>query len=174
MEVGTEQDFPLPATRDLAVALDPDRLWLAPHYRAEEEAVRILGRLAATVRRGRGRRCLIQTADPGHRVIAALRSGHARALVSSIVAERTEGGLPPGGELIAIEVRGEASSVDGELRRIATGAAEVYGPADSGDRWRWLVQGRSLHRLRVQLRPVVQGWRDGGLAVRIDADPIDL
>ncbi len=174
VEVGTEQDLPLPATRDLAVSLDPDRLWLAPHYRAEEEAIRILGRLAATVRRGRGRRCVVQTADPGHRVVAALRSGHASALVSSIVAERTAGGLPPGGELIAVEVRGEQDSVDGDLRGIAAGEAEVYGPADSGDRWRWLVQGRSLHRFRVQLRPVVQGWRDRGLAVRIDADPIDL
>jgi hypothetical protein len=33
---------------------------------------------------------------------------------------------------------------------------------------------RDLGEAKVALRPLVQRWRDSGLRVRIDADPIDL
>ncbi|MFQ5555710.1 MAG: hypothetical protein ACE5GC_10135, partial [Acidimicrobiia bacterium] len=141
--VGTERDLPAPGSRDLAVAVAPERLWLAPHYRAEEEALRVLARVAATVRRGRGRRCVVQTADPDHRVVAAIRSGDGTSLIEQLVSERSAVGFPPGGELIAVEVRGEPTVVHRELELVVDDAADLYGPADSGDRSRWLVQGPS-------------------------------
>lgn len=174
VEVGTERDVPPPGSRDLAVALEPDGLWLAPNYRAEEEAMRVLARVASTVRRSRGRRCLVQTAQPGHRVLVALRSGDARGLMEELITERTAAGFPPAGELLAIEVRGERAQADDDLRMAVADVGEVFGPADVGDRRRWLVQGPALHAARVRLRSTVQAWRDGGLSVRVDADPIDL
>ncbi|MET0830781.1 MAG: hypothetical protein ABWY62_00235, partial [Acidimicrobiia bacterium] len=50
--VGTEADLPAVGMVDLAVVVDADALVLAPHYRAEEDALRTLARVAATVGRG--------------------------------------------------------------------------------------------------------------------------
>ncbi len=172
--VGTERDLPAPGSVDLAVAIDPDGLWLAPNYRAEEEALRVLARVAGTVRHSRGRRCVVQTADPSHRVLAALRSGRGVAFMQEITAERAAAGLPPAASLLAVEIRGDRDGPDHDLRGISSGEAELFGPAAAGDGWRWLLQGGDLHRVRVRLRTAVQGWRDRGWAVRIDADPLDL
>jgi primosomal protein N' (replication factor Y) len=172
--VGTERDLPGAGTVDLAVAIDPDGMWLAPNFRAEEEALRILARVAGAVRHSRGRRCLIQTADPDHRVVLALRSGRGVELMREIVAERAKAGLPPIGALIAVEVRGDRDATDGELRDAVQTDGDVFGPAEAGPGWRWLVQGDDLHRARVRLRSAVQAWRGRGWAVRVDADPLDL
>ena len=174
VQVGTERDLPGSGTQDLAVVINPERLWLAPNYRAEEEAIRLLARIAGTVRRGSGRRCLVQTADPQHRVITALRGGDATKLMHSIVDERINWQLPPAGSLIAVEVRGDRDAVDVDLGVITKDEADLFGPAPAGDAWRWLIQGPESDRIRIRLRGVVQGWRDRGYAVRIDADPIDL
>ena len=141
VQVGTERDLPPAGTQDLAVAIEPDALWLAPNYRAEEEALRILARVAGTVRRGSGRRLLVQTADPQHRVVAALRTGDATDVMRSIVDERADVRLPPSGSLIAVEVRGDRSVVDFDLGRAVKDEAAVFGPAPAGDGWRWLIQG---------------------------------
>jgi primosomal protein N' len=110
---------------------------------------------------------------PDHPVIAALRHGGPADFMRSVLEDRRAAGFPPSGELLAVEVAPPTPAVDGELRAVA-GTATVLGPAEQQGRSRWLVQGRDLHPLRIRLRPQVQAWRDAGLRVRVDADPIDL
>ncbi len=174
--VGTEVDLPAVGPVDLAVVVDVDGLVSAPHYRAEEDALRTLARVASLVGRGRGRRCLIQTAQSGHRVFEALRRGRPLPLLETILDERSAAGYPPAGELMAVEITGEPGPVDAELRAAAgpETAVEVLGPAPAGARSRWLVSGADLRPLKVALRPTVQGWRDRGVRVRVDVDPVRL
>ncbi len=172
--VGSERDLPYVSETALSVAVDADSLLLAPHYRAEEDAVRILARVVLTVARGRGRRAIIQTSQPTHRALATLRGGHPLDYLRSLAAERERDGLPPSTELLAIEVSGDATAAAVDIESLATGQVQVHGPDEGGGRTRWFLQGDSLQQSRVLLRPMVQRWRDGGSTVRIDADPIDL
>lgn len=172
VEVGTERDLVGREGLDLAVAIDPDASLLAPSYRAAEETLRLLARLAGAVARGRGRRCLLQTSLPEHPVYRALRLGRPLPFLEEERREREAAGLPPAGEVLAIEVRG--GDPDGELRRISEGAAVVHGPASAGEARRWLVQGPDLGEVRLRLRSLVQRLRDTGATVRIDVDPLEL
>ncbi len=192
VRVGTERDIPYvrraartsddradgapePGRRiALAVVIDSDTLILAPHYRAEEDALRTMARVALTVDRGRGHRCLIQTGQYRHRVFEALRSGRPTDLLRDLLSEREDGGFPPVTELMAIEITGPAPEADAELRSAAGAGIGVHGPAPSGEAIRWLVSGNDLRPLKVLLRGQVQRWRDGGAKVRIDADPVRL
>ncbi len=172
--VGTERDLPAVPETALSVAVDADSLLLAPHYRAEEDAMRLLVRVVSSVAKGRGQRCLIQTAQPDHRVLTALRHGHPLEGLRSLITERERDHLPPAAELMAIEVGGDATGRAGELMVLRGDGVQIHGPELGGGRTRWFLQGDSLQRCRVQLRTIVQQWRDAGLKVRVDADPIDL
>jgi primosomal protein N' len=174
VEVGTERDLPAVAPVHLAVVSDADGLILAPSYRAEEEAVRLMARVALTVGPGRGRRCLVQTSRPAHPVIVTLRRGDPTEFLEAELARRVNSGFPPAGELLAVETRDEPLDATNQLRGLAGSHADVLGPADTDGGTRWLVQGRDLRPVRVGLRRLVQDWRDAGTRVRIDADPIDL
>ncbi len=172
--VGTERDLPYVPKTALTVAVDADSLLMAPHYRAEEDSFRILVRVASTVAGGRGKRCVIQTSQPEHRAMAALRAGHPLDYLNLLGAERERDGLPPAASLMAIEVAGdEVGEVEG-IASLATEQVQVHGPEPGGGRTRWFLQGQSLQSERVRLRSVVQQMRDSGLKVRIDADPVDL
>jgi primosomal protein N' (replication factor Y) len=103
--VGTERDLP-GLQVDLAVILDGDGPLLAPSYRAAEDGLRLLGRAVATAGSGRGRRGLVQTADPDNPVLTALRDGAPVPLVRSDAARRASLGFPPGGEIIVVEATG--------------------------------------------------------------------
>jgi primosomal protein N' len=117
---------------------------------------------------------MVQTAQPDHRVLTAARHGQALSLLSDIVSEREAAGFPPSGALIAVDLQGGGDEVDGELRALVGDEGDVLGPGDSRGGRRWLIQGSSLHGVRVRLRSQVQRWRDAGIRVRIDADPVDL
>jgi primosomal protein N' (replication factor Y) len=171
--VGTERDLPSIEPGALSVVIDADSMILAPNYRATEDALRIMSRVATKVRRGSGHRCIVQTAMAHHPVIAALRHGGPEDFMADVLEQRRQAGFPPSGDLLAIEVSPAPERVDGELRS-AAGDATVLGPADQGGRARWLVQGRDLRPLRIRLRSLVQDWRDAGLRVRADSDPLDL
>ncbi|MDJ0663668.1 MAG: hypothetical protein QNJ75_03855 [Acidimicrobiia bacterium] len=172
--VGSERDLPTIPLTALTVAVDADSMLMAPHYRAEEDAFRILARVVATVARGRGSRCLIQTAQPDHRALGALRGGHPLEYLDELNEERQRDGLPPAAELIAVEVGGDASARAADIAGVADREVQVHGPEVGGGRTRWFIQAASLQSTRVRLRTIVQQWRDAGLKVRIDADPIDL
>ena len=169
--VGTERDLVGFPPVDLVVVIDPDAGILAPNYRADEDALRLLARATLAARPGRGRRALVQTSLSGHRVFDALRSGDPMDFMKETLRRRETSGFPPVGDLIALET--DATDA-GEALKDAAGAASLLGPAREGDRDRWLIQGRDLSAVRLRLRSAVQHMRDGGARVRIDADPVDL
>ncbi|MEE9297945.1 MAG: hypothetical protein V3V29_02770 [Acidimicrobiia bacterium] len=171
--VGTERD--LPGLRvDLTIIVDADGPILAPTYRAGEDALRLLGRAVAAAGPGRGRRGLLQTSDPEHPVVEALRRADPVGFVSPDAQRRAAAGFPPGGEVLVIEVEGAAPAAHDELLEAVGARADVFGPADAAGRLRWLLQGGDLTAARIAVRAVVARWREGGARVRIDADPVDL
>ncbi|MDJ0924582.1 MAG: hypothetical protein QNJ77_08475, partial [Acidimicrobiia bacterium] len=172
--VGSERDLPYVRRSALAVAIDADSLLMAPHYRAEEDAARLLARVVLTVVRGRGHRGIIQTSQPDHRVLAMLRSGHPMDLLQRLGQDRERDRLPPAAELLAVEIVGDVDLVAQDVAGLAANDVQVHGPETGGGRTRWFLQGQSLHPTRVRMRPMVQRWRDAGVKVRVDADPIDL
>lgn len=171
--VGTERDLIGIHNVGLAVAVDIDGFTMAPHYRAAEDALRLLVRLAQTVKRGAGYRCVIQTAEVDQPVITALVSGRSGDFLAAELVSRTRYGFPPSGSLIAIETDGshDAASL---LHDQVSSHATILGPAPIGDRMRWLLQGRDLDQARLALRPVLSTLRSSGAKVRVDVDPIDL
>jgi primosomal protein N' (replication factor Y) len=172
--VGTERDLPPAASVDLAIAIDGDSAVFAANFRAAEEALRLLARLATTVRRGRSNRAIVQTSRPDHPVYEALRRGSASEFISRELARRRADGFPPAGELVVIEVENPVATSAEDLERAVGGEATILGPAATGARQRWLIHGRDLRRAKVALRPIVQAWRESKARVRIDVDPIDL
>ena len=176
LAVGSEADLAALESQSLVVAVDADGLILGTHYRASEEALRILARLVGKVQ-GRSSRGLIQTSLPDHPVITALRSGDPMPFLEAEVTNRRQLGLPPAGQLLVVETRGPGPPADG-LAALASGVS-VLGPmarvtASGEPAQRWLIQGRDLGPVRLALRPLVQQWREAGTVVRIDSDPIDL
>ncbi len=172
--VGSERDLPYVPRTALSVVVDADSMLLAPHYRAEEDAVRTLARVVQTVARGRGRRAIIQTSQPDHRALAMLRGGHPIEYLRRLAIERHDSGLPPTTELVAVELSGDPTTAATDIAGLATSEVAVHGPDEGGGRTRWFLQGESLQQSKVLLRAMVQRWRDAGNKVRIDADPIDL
>ncbi len=171
--VGTEADLASLGGVDLAVAVDVDGLALGSHFRAAEEALRVLARVAGRVRRGRGHRLILQTSLPEQPLVAALRRGDPLEFLQTELSEREKMGYPPAQDLIVIETRGADEEVDSHIREVS-GDTTVMGPASTRGTRRWLVQGSELGRFKTALRPLVQRWRDSGATVRIDVDPIDL
>jgi primosomal protein N' (replication factor Y) len=172
--VGSEADLAGLAPVDLAVAVDADGLILGSHFRAAEEALRVLARLAGRVGPGAERRALIQTSLPEHPVIVALRRGDPIGFLESELEQRRRMGFPPAAELMIVEMRGTVPEQAEGALRIAAEEATVMGPAPRRGGLRWLIQGNDLTRFRHDLRPLVQRWRDAGATVRIDTDPLEL
>ena len=172
--VGTERDLAGLAGVGLAIAVDADGLIHGSHFRAGEEALRVLARLAGRVRRGRGHRMMVQTSQPEHPLILALRRGDPIEYLEQEMSERRRLGYPPAADLLVVEIRGEVGRVDEELREAADSDVAILGPAVTYDAHRWLIQGRGLGSYKLALRPLVQRWRDSGTTVRLDVDPLDL
>ncbi|MDP8958118.1 MAG: hypothetical protein M3N51_02730 [Actinomycetota bacterium] len=170
--VGTERDLlGVPPVR-LAVVVDADGLLMAPNYRAGEEALRLLARVACTVGTGSSR-AIVQTAQPQHPAIVSLRRGDPVPYLRQELEGRERMGFPPAGEILVLEVQDAPATLEERLREAATGAM-VLGPAEAGNRQRWLVQGGDLRPARIALRGLVQHLRDQGARVHVDADPVEL
>ncbi len=170
---GTERDLAELEYQDLIVMVDADGLVFGRDYRAAEEALRIGARLANRVRKGR--RMIVQTSEPKHPAIEALRQGDPLSFLEGELSLRSQFGYPPAGELLVIAVKGaldvgEVNAVIGE----ACAGNMVLGPAVTEEGTRWLIQGNDLSEARIGLRQVVGRLREKGLTVRVDADPIDL
>lgn len=171
--VGTERDLAVLPLFDLIVVADADGLLLSHDFRAEEEALRVLARLGNRLHPGSRRRLMIQTSLRDSPVLTAMTSGNPLPFLERTLVERGRQGLPPTGDMLALEVRGEIDpgEVTGSLD--FEGVSSVLGPADSGEALRWLIQG-SLGEAKQRLRGLVQRWRDLGVTVRVDVDPIDF
>ncbi|HSJ28704.1 MAG TPA: hypothetical protein VLB67_10865 [Acidimicrobiia bacterium] len=168
--VGTERDILDLAELDLVVLPDLDGLIHGTNYRAGEDALRLAARLAGLVGRGSGRRMMVQTSDPDHHVVRALVKGDPLPALHSELEARRPLGYPPFGELLVVETSGGPAPALDELGDHCA----VLGPAPHGEGNRWLLQADDLTAAKVTLRLLVQRWRDSGLRVRIDVDPIDL
>ena len=89
------------------------------------------------------------------------------------IEKRTETRLPPSGEVIVVELDTDGEA-DDDLRGLGGQGVEIFGPASRDGRFHWLIQGRDLRRVRVGFRRVVHEWRERGIRVRIDVDPLQL
>ena len=168
VEVGTERDLIAVPPVELTVVVDADGLVRGTNYRATEDALSVLARVAATVRRTGGRRVMLQTADHRHPVYIALRRGDPFPFLKDELVARRRFSLPPCGEVMVVEVEGtDDPSI---LDRTFEGAT-VYGPARETDRIRWIVQGDDLWEVKERLRVTVGRLRDEGFKVRVDVDP---
>ncbi len=173
VRVGTERDLVSLEDCDLAILVDVDGLIRGSNYRAAEEALRIGARIAGSVRRGG--RLMVQTSDPEHHAVIALRRADPIGFHDVELADRQVFGYPPAGQLLIIEGR----DLEGEDTRHAelvavSGGVVILGPAPTSGGTRWLVQGEDLDEFKRAIRPIIGKWRDSGATVRIDADPIDL
>lgn len=168
--VGSERDLVSLDPVRLAVAVNIDLLPGSSGYRAEEEALRQLARLAnSLLPKGR---LMAQTREPSSALAVTLRRADPMPFLEKVLADRIRASMPPAREMVAVEVRGDLpKGVDDEIRTL--GRVEVYGPAALDDGRRWLISG-DLSRIRPKLRELVAGWRERGGTVRVDADPIDL
>jgi primosomal protein N' (replication factor Y) len=173
VRVGSERDLVGLSDVGLGVVVDFDGMAGAPHYRATEDALRLLARLGQAVDRGPGHRLIIQTSRTDQELLKALVSGHSEHFLAAEMERRKSADFPPFGSLIAMEV--DVDHDADELIRSAVGSsATVRGPARMRDRMRWLIQGDDLTVARISLRAAVGGLRQQGARVRVDADPIDL
>lgn len=170
----TERDLVRLGSVDLAIVIDADALILGPHFRSSESALALLARVASFVRGGSGSRLMVQTAEPDHEVIDALRTGDPSAFLTAESARREAAGYPPFGDLIALEIRGEGDLLDEERSALQGHGALVFGPLSVSSGTRWLIQGRDLGAAKRALRGVLRRLRDGGAAVRVDVDPLDV
>ncbi len=166
--VGTERDLPMLDPVHLAVVVDADGLVRGTNYRAAEDALSLLARVTTTVRRRLGGRTMIQTADPTHPVYTALRRADPMPFLQDELEVRRRYSLPPWGEVMVVEMEG---AVDATVLDEALVDATVFGPAQAGDRTRWIVQGSDLKETRKALRIVIGRLRDRGVKVRVDVDP---
>ena len=171
--VGSVRDVPAIRRCSLAVVVDADGLVLGTDYRAGEDALQSLARVAAVVGSGHGRRTIVQTSNPAHPVLEALRRGEVLPFLAAELEQRAAFGFPPVGDLIVLECRG---CPDGAAQRLTERFPEVtvLGPAPVEGGLRWLLQGSDLSAARKELRKLAAEWRDAGASLRIDVDPIDL
>ena len=172
--VGTERDLVAISEVDLAVAVDADGLIFGTNYRSTEDALRLLARVAGTVGDGSGKRTMIQTSQPHHPVLEALRRGEPTEFLKHELRERERLGFPPSGEVMVIEVGNAPKWAEDRIAGAVSAPAMALGPVDAFGRLRWLVQGMDLAATRQALKAVVQELRDAHAQVRIDVDPLDL
>lgn len=171
--VGSVRDVPSIERCTLAVVVDADGLILGTDYRAAEDALRSLARVAALVGPGHGRRTIVQTSNPDHAVLGALRRGDALTFLRSELEQRAAFGFPPTGDLVVLECRDcPDEAVESLTRRLPD--VTVLGPSPIEGGQRWLLQGSDLSKAREELRTLAGEWRDSGATLRIDVDPIDL
>lgn len=107
--VGTEMVLAhLPDSIDLIVVASIDALLSIPEYTAGERAFTLLCELRA---RARGA-FIVQTRDPGSRVIRALESGMYGGFLKEELADRKAFGYPPETTLIRLTVRASAAAAE--------------------------------------------------------------
>lgn len=170
--VGTERDLAGLEPVSLAVAADVDFMMSGTNYRSSEEAIRQLARLGNALRGGRGRRMMVQTRQPQSGLVQSLRRADPMPYLEQVLVERARAGVPPSVDMLAVEIRGShPDGIEAEIQGLP--GAEILGPVNIEGGRRWLLTG-DLAKARVDLRPLVGRWRESGVTVRIDADPIDL
>lgn len=178
--VGTESVLHRPEVRRrrpaLVAYLDLDQELLAPRYRAAEQALWLLVR-GAQMLAGRPRgttRLFLQTRQPEHEVVEAVREADPERVALAEQARRRALRLPPFGGLA--ELSGEPPAVDAAialLRDVDVSAAgvSVLGPSPApGGASRALVRAPDAGVLAGVLSAVMPQARSRG-RLRADVDP---
>lgn len=166
----TERDLPGLRAVHLAVIVDADGLLLGTNYRAAEDAVRLMARVAGHATE----RTLVQTLSPSLLGVQALLQGSPEVFIRSQLEERRALGFPPCGEIVVLEVRDGPDEAASHIAELAGDGVQVFGPHESPSGSRWLIQGASLVNTRVALREIADWLRRQGASLRIDVDPLDL
>jgi len=158
--------------------------------RAAERTYQLLYQVAGRAGRGeRPGRVLVQTYQPEHAVMQAMKSGVRERFIAEEVKAREDLHMPPFGRLVALIVSGaHEHAVDAQAINLSRCAPhydgiEVLGPAPAPLA---LLRGRHRRRLLMKLKPgiapqpVVREWlerlasskrREKGVRIQIDVDP---
>ncbi|MGE5548269.1 MAG: primosomal protein N' [Solirubrobacterales bacterium] len=154
--------------------------------RAAERTHQLLSQVAGRAGRAeRPGRVLLQTYDPAHPVIEALKSGDREDFIAREAAARRDAAMPPFGRLAALVVSGpDPVALDEFCRRLARAAPRhdglhVLGPAPAPLA---LLRGRHRRRFLVKsprtlnLQALLREWLSslappGGVRVQVDVDP---
>jgi len=158
--------------------------------RAAERTYQLLYQVAGRAGRGeRPGRVLVQTYQPDHAVMQAMKSGVRERFIAEEVKAREDLHMPPFGRLVALIVSGaHEHAVDAQAVSLSRTAPrydgiEVLGPAPAPLA---LLRGRHRRRLLMKLKPgiapqpVVREWlerlakakrREKGVRIQIDVDP---
>jgi primosomal protein N' (replication factor Y) len=170
--IGTERDLAGLPRVDLAVAADVDGMLIGTGYRTTEDALRQLARLALAVDDRPGSRLMLQTSHPDSDLVTTMRRGDPIPYLERILVARAREGAPPASEMIVVELRGHVPETAGADLAGLTDALAM-GPVRVDEGMRWLLTGK-LGKARLELRDLVHRWRDTGVTVRVDVDPIDV
>jgi len=170
----------------LVGVVDADLSLKGGDLRAGERTFQLLSQVTGRAgRHERPGRALLQTYQPDHPVLQALKSQSREAFLAAEMDEREAQGMPPFGRLAALILSGpDPVALDAYARKLAAAAPNaegvtIYGPADAPlavirgrRRKRFLVQARR----NVDLQGFLAAWRarakpPGSVRLTIDVDP---
>ena len=137
----------------LVGVLQPDQAMHLPDFRAAERVFQLIEQVAGRAGRGdRPGRVIVQTYNPEHAAIMAVREHDYHGFVRGELLARSEAGYPPFARMIALrldaseesEVRAAASAVASEVLRAGGPRVQVRGPAPAPIE---RVRGRSRYQI---------------------------
>jgi primosomal protein N' (replication factor Y) (superfamily II helicase) len=173
----------------LVGVVDADLGLAGGDLRAAERTVQLLHQVAGRAGRAEAPgEVLLQTYDPAHPVMQALRDGDLPAFMAREAAQRRPGHWPPYGRLAALIVSADtAEAADLAARDLARAAPHgdgivVLGPAPAPLA---ILRGRHRRRLLLKTRreiavqPLLREWLDkvqppGGARIDVDVDPMSF
>jgi primosomal protein N' (replication factor Y) len=164
-----------------------------PDFRAAERTFQLLVQVAGRAGRAdKPGQVLIQTRQPSHDCLQAASRQDFEAFYQGALAERKAFGYPPFGRLAALLFKGKdkaavQSSAEAVGERLLAQArqeklaVEVLGPAPAPlvlvkESWRYrlLLKSPSSKALHQLLGPLAQGWKDKGVQLAVDVDPLSF
>lgn len=159
--------------------------------RAGERTFQVVRQVTGRAGRGGGKsRALLQTVDPDHEVIQAIKAGDEVAFLELLMRKRKEANVPPYsryvGIIVSSEDEGTARTVAHKLakqgRLLVEAGVELMGPAPAifkrlRGRWRWRLLAKAPRDVRMQ--PAIRRWRDSvtvppEVKVTLDVDPLSF
>ena len=171
----------------LVGVLQPDQAMHLPDFRAAERVFQLIEQVAGRAGRGdRPGRVIVQTYNPEHAAIVAVREHDYAGFIRGELLARSEAAYPPFARMIALrldasdesEVRGAASTVAAEVVRAGGPRVQVRGPAPAPIE---RVRGRSRYQIwlsSTERAPLAAAARaasavklGGDVRMVVDVDP---
>jgi len=173
MTRGSVLDRPPPGGPVLGVVLpDLDGALRRPTLDAAEDALRLAFRVAGWA--AEGAPVVVETRDPHHHAVEALRDWDAEAFWATETIMRAPVGLPPCRRAIRLETRTVVDLADRIPAHVAPGD-RVIGPLPLQDgRAAFLVLHDDRAATLAALLPLREELSRRGVELRLDVDPVDL